>query len=242
MRLTIRRPVTAAALVVVAIASRSEAVTLSPVQDTDIVNGGGWENFVAGELEHISVNYSDATSVIALIEFDVSGIASSTIQNAKLRLFHDFNVSDGAFYDVHRVDSLWDELTMDYDQRPKIGDDVYSTLKVADSESGIWREWNVTLLVQEWIDGSFENYGMAIQRIPDSSPWPYFRSKDTDQPFGQPELVIRVPEPVAVELLLLGICCICSRHVSVSAVRRCLSNSSTKSRAQTIAASDATPS
>jgi hypothetical protein len=187
-------------------------LTLPAVQDADVATGGGWDSSPLGLSDWISENYSSADSVIAHIEFDVSSFASGTVTNATLRLFHDFNDNDGVSFDIYRVTSPWNEASVTYPTRPSLDAALYSTLAIADVNVEVWREWDVTSLVQEWVNGGSTNYGMAILRNPDEQPWPYFRSKDNNGSEGFPELVVTVvPEPASLAMLGMAAACLISR-------------------------------
>lgn len=187
--------------------------TLPAVQDADVAAGGGWDDGTLGLSEWISANYGDATSVIAHIEFDVSSFAPGTVTNATLRLFHDFNGNDGASFDIYRVTSPWNEASVTYNTRPSLDATLYSTLAIADDDVEVWREWDVTSLVQEWVNGGSTNNGLAILRNPDDSHWPYFRSKDYSGSEGFPELVVTVvPEPTSLAVVGMAAACLMSRR------------------------------
>jgi TGF-beta propeptide len=188
-----------ATLSVSTMCSGASALTLGAVQDADVATGGGWDNYTPGLEPWISINYSEATSVIAHIEFDVSSITPGTVMNATLRLFHDLNINNGVAFDVYRIISPWSEASVNYPTRPSLNATLYSTLAIADSNVAVWREWDLTSLVQEWVNGASTNYGLAILRNPDEQHWPYFRSKDYSVSQGLPELVVAlVPEPTSL--------------------------------------------
>lgn len=184
-------------------------VTLSATGDADAVSGttgGGtvYDDMNFGGRQWISENWEDATEVIAHIQFDVSGFAAGTVTSATLRLFQDFNGRDGITYDVFQVMDAWTEDTLTYNNRPTLDGTAAASLTTVGTASGIWHEWDVTALVQSWVDGGADNHGMAIMRDPNESPWPYFRSRNNDGG-NNPELVVNaVPEPASMAVLGLG--------------------------------------
>lgn len=183
-------------------------VTLSATADADAVAGvAGGDDYADnnfGNRPWISENWADSTEVIAHIQFDVSGFAAGTVTSATLRLFQDFNGRDGITYDVFQVMDAWSEATLTHDTRPTLSGTAAASLTTVGTASGIWHEWDVTALVQAWVDGAADNHGMAIMRDPNEQPWPYFRSRE-NLDGNNPELVVNaVPEPASMAALGLG--------------------------------------
>ncbi|MCB8933756.1 MAG: DNRLRE domain-containing protein [Chthonomonadaceae bacterium] len=191
-------------------------VTLGAIGDADAIAGGASGNDYSddnfGGRPWIAENWDGATDVIAHIQFDVSSFASGTVTGATLRLFQDFNGVSGITYNVFQVLDPWAEGTLTYATRPSLAATPSASLTTSSSATG-WKEWDVTSLVQSWVDGGATNYGMAIIRDPNTSPWPYFRSKENTSG-NNPELVVTaspVPEPATMGLAALAL---------VSAARR----------------------
>jgi len=104
----------------------------------------------------------NTTDCLSLVQFnEVAGIPSNaTIVSATLSLYC-FNYLDTAeFFDVHRIMQSWNSTTVTWNNCPAW--DPYSYDQVAISGSG-WKNWHVTDLVQDWIDGTRSNHGFLIK-------------------------------------------------------------------------------
>ncbi len=67
------------------------------------------------------------------------------------------------------------------------GTNAYAVTGVTDDNTPAWQSWDVTSLVQEWLDGSSPNKGFFLT----SPPGPFiFASKESPNPGERPELVI----------------------------------------------------
>ena len=182
----------------------ASAITFSATQDADAVTGGGMDNTNTGGSGWISENWSGATAIRSFIQFDVSSLSSGSVTNARLRLFHDFNSTNGVAYDVFRSTGSWSELVITGANQPSTAATLYASI-VTDGATAVWREWNVTTLVQGWVNGTFTNFGMVVDRNPNTGAWPYFRSRNNTGG-NTPELVVDVvPEPATALVLLAGL-------------------------------------
>lgn len=190
-------------LSIFALSAAMAQVTLGAVADADAV-GGPKADDNQGSRPWIMENWDTGVDITGHIQFDVSGFGAGTVTSATLRLFHDFNGQNGVTYNVHRVVDAWDEGTLTYNNRPDLAVATSASLTIADFSTGVWREFDVTALVQAWVDGAEANNGMALKRDPNSSPWCYFRSKE-NLDGNNPELVVNVvPEPASMAALGLG--------------------------------------
>jgi len=191
-------------LAVLGAALPASAIVFSATQDADAVLGTGFANSNFGNSGWISENYSGAASVVAYIQFDVSSLTPGSVTNAKLRLFQEFNSQNGPVYEIFKVNGSWVENTITGANQPGYGSTVYGSMAIT-SGTQVWREWDVTSLVQEWANGTSTNFGMAIKKNPDVAAWPYFRSR-TNTSGNTPELVVDVvPEPTTALFLLVGL-------------------------------------
>lgn len=182
----------------------ASAIVFSATQDADAVTGTGFDNSNFGGSSWICENYSGAVTVRGFIQFDLSTLASGSVSNARLRLFHDFNQTPGVAYDIFRSTAAWTEVGITGANQPATAATLYASI-TTDAATGLYREWNVTTLVQEWVNGTNTNFGMVVARNPNTSAWPYFRSRSNTSG-SNPELVVDVvPEPTTALILFAGL-------------------------------------
>jgi hypothetical protein len=126
------------------------------VYDNEDYSHGDWGNLLANELSTWDQRI--------LIEFtDLSALPSgATINSAKLGLYrYDAHPSgDPVTLDAHQITSSWAE-SVAYSTQPSYNSTIESSVTLSGTADG-WYEWDVTNLVQQWVDGSIPNYGVAI--------------------------------------------------------------------------------
>jgi hypothetical protein len=183
-------------------------IVLQPADGKDAQLASGSladENFSFSELV---INWGDNLRSIGLLEFDLTGIpAGLTINNATLSLFHSVNQNAGFTYSIFRVTSPWDEDTVTFNTAPSIDPTEVASLTINDSNTGVYRDWDITSLVAGWVNASYANYGLWIEETPikgDGSA--YFNSSEQDLSTA-PRLTINaaVPVPAAVWLFASGL-------------------------------------
>ena len=154
--------VTAGLILTVSNMARSNTTFIQPgstnVKDTFIWDD---EDFSHGDWGELRANDTSTWDQRILIEFtDLSALSSAaTINSAKLGLYRYYAKNDNPLtLDAYQSTSSWAE-NVTYSTQPSYNATAESFVTVtADG----WYEWDVTNLVQQWIDGSATNYGVAI--------------------------------------------------------------------------------
>ena len=121
------------------------------------------ENFSHADWGELLANDTSSFDQRILIEFtDLSAIPSgATINSAKLGLYrYDAYDSNPIILDAYQVTSPWVE-SVTYSTQPTYNSTSESSVTLSGVDPG-WYEWDITNLVQQWIDGSVPNYGIAI--------------------------------------------------------------------------------
>ena len=97
------------------------------------------------------------------IQFDLSEIARRAhIVSAEMGLYQMYAPASSVIYEVHMVESTWNEPTMEWNTQPTSNPSVVSTVRVP-TEKNVWVSWNVTSALQAWVNGESPNYGFMIQ-------------------------------------------------------------------------------
>ena len=121
------------------------------------------ENFSHGDWGELRANDTSTWRQRILIEFtDLSELSSAAmINSAKLGLYrYDAYNSNSLTLDAYQITSSWAESAT-YSTQPSYNSTAESSVTVSGT-SPTWYEWDITNLVQQWIDGSATNYGVAI--------------------------------------------------------------------------------
>ena len=125
------------------------------------------------------------------IQFNLSSIpANSTIGKATLRLYVDAVARPGNF-DVFEINSAWAENTLIYNNAPPLGSSAtggHST-SITSSSLNQFVLIDITPLVQQWIDGTTPNNGIALSLTGSGGTFS-FDSKESNFTSHQPELEI----------------------------------------------------
>ncbi len=154
--------VTAGLILTASNIARSNTTFIQPgptnVKDTFI-----WDiqDFSHGDWGELRASETSTYDQRILIEFtDLSALSSAaTINSAKLGLYrYDAINDDPLTLDAYQITSSWVE-NVTYSTQPSYNSTIESSVTV--TADGRY-EWNVTNLVQQWIDGSATNYGVAI--------------------------------------------------------------------------------
>lgn len=180
-------------------------VTLKPTADTDIDKDSPSMNFGAEPDLYLSKGYE----AHPLLRFDLSGIkAGSKVNSATLRLYFGaltVNASSAAkttvnlTLNVQAVTKSWIESEATWKKRTAgnnwttQGGDYRSTATTTyalpkNSTPGVWLEFTVTPLVQEWVDGVTTNNGLILVLPTTSTEELIFDSREAAS--NAPELVV----------------------------------------------------
>ncbi|MBT8144693.1 MAG: DNRLRE domain-containing protein, partial [Gammaproteobacteria bacterium] len=154
----------------------------------------------------------------ALYEFDLSGLAPSAMVTSALLDIHQSSadmVTVPADLDVHRVTTAWVEGTGDnsgltppdgvtWDTSDgttawnSAGGDYDSTVidtTIVNSTSNAWHRWNVTSLVQGWVDGTHPNFGFLLRASSGNLEKLYLDTGEDTDPAVHPKLTINYSCP-----------------------------------------------
>jgi len=187
-----------------ALSSVTMADTVTPSQ---VGNLGNNSNLASDGF--LTVNWSDATPNIGLIQFDLSAYAGDNVSSATLNLFQRWNSAPGAVFGLYANTSAWTSaISGNVSDGPSFAATPVAQFTIGDWNQGVWRSADVTAIVNDWTHGVLPNYGLTLERIDSTNPLVYFSSglANTDAPTLS--LTASVPEPENIALLLAGVACL----------------------------------
>jgi len=116
-------------------------------------------------------NLSVSIILRAHLQFDVSILPTdAVIVNADLKLYQYQTIGTESFViGLHQVTESWEENMITWNNQPDYLPSPESTITVTIGAL-TWLSWDITTLLQGWLDGSIANYGVVL--------------KDTDEPLG----------------------------------------------------------
>lgn len=139
-----------------------------------------------------------------LVEFDISTFLASTavISSADLSLYFPTGIyaENSADLSIHRVDEAWDEATVNWANQPGFNTTPEDTVTIGDSSAPGWYSFDITDLVQGWLDGDHPNYGVIIdfiEAIGSTDAKTFYSSDYTIDETLRPKLVIKYEEGAA---------------------------------------------
>jgi hypothetical protein len=160
------------------------------VADTCVLQGYPSDN--VGGVSDMWVGYDDYLApdgriVRSLVQFDLSIIPSNvSINQATLNLFlyssWDFPGRTRTIT-TYRIGSTWSEMSVNWYSQPSILE-AYGSSGVTHGQWQ-WYSFDVTALVQGWINGTFPNYGLALRGPEHSgsdSSWKAFYTREGSYP------------------------------------------------------------
>lgn len=176
------------------------AASLPPSQVANIAVN----NYSVGDF--LTLNWSSGEQNIGLLQFDLSAYAGKTVGNATLNLYHQYNGTPGAEFDLFQNTSGWSSTISTWSSAPNYNSSSAVALNIADGQAGIWRSVDVTSAINAWTSGSQANYGWTFKRVDQSSPIAYFSATTNIYGGFAPTLSITaVPEPETYAMLLAGL-------------------------------------
>ena len=121
------------------------------------------------------------------------GSASQPILSCRFRLyFYSRGGTDSTFGAiVRRITSNWNQNTVTWNTQPTYDTSVSYGQKIGSEVTTGWHEWDITTLVNRWINGTFPNYGFALVHTGNisSNDWWYGYSTRYPVPSLRPQVI-----------------------------------------------------
>ncbi|MHB1344414.1 MAG: DNRLRE domain-containing protein [Thermoleophilia bacterium] len=138
--------------------------------------------------------YTDYGTRRTYIKFDLSGLSGVYADNVTGAWVRIEKYGGGGTPQVagYRVTQSWSSSTINWNNKPGYSTASADHSDYAYNDSGSWwRMNNLTVLVRNWLRGTYSNYGLCIKdHYEDGSRWTHFYSSDASSPH-KPELHIQ---------------------------------------------------
>jgi hypothetical protein len=115
-----------------------------------------------GNLTYFSIGRNGNSTYYGYLMFDISNITSIQINSAEIYLYQNLGLVNVPVVTVQRVTSAWNEYNVTWNTKPT--NDAYIWDKKAVQQG--WYYWNITGLVQGWVNGTYTNYGVFLNISP----------------------------------------------------------------------------
>lgn len=158
--------------VLFAAVASAETIVLLPDADTWIWPGQG----PFGSSQQLRTNNIGSFDQRIVIGFDLTSIPPEAVINQATMSIYRYDGSAGSALEceLFRVTEPWDEYTL-VDMIAYESSGSYDQIVV--TENG-WYEFDLTDLVQEWVQGTFPNYGAVFFGTGGAGLYQYFHSRE----------------------------------------------------------------
>ena len=166
-------------------------------EDAEIWDQAPNNNYSAADETWVSSAVSDTTR--SLLRFNLGAIpAGARIMRADLSLERESGSGADQPVSAHRIVNPWSEASVTWNQRESgtnwdtAGAD-FDNMAITTTPVGPVNQryaWNITSLVQGWVDGSYPNYGVALVAAIAGMPGERFYTSDEIDETRRPRLMI----------------------------------------------------
>jgi hypothetical protein len=179
-----------ALLFVASVCAPMQGQQAPPSADTFTYNATPKTNY--GQWPQLAVTQSST----AFLQFNLAGLpANATVSKATLRLYVDAVTGTGSF-DVFEINTPWSEAALTFTNAPTPGTSATGSKPTAISKANLnqFVLVDVTSLVQQWLNGTVANNGIALSLTTPSGGFS-FDSKEGELTSHEPELEITLADP-----------------------------------------------
>ena len=175
----------AGAVFMPAVAS-ADTVTLSPTDDAHVWGINPNANYGIDHYLANGANPGLAGLIFTLLKFDLSAYSGATINSANLRLYVDGSTGGWPpnFTFISLNDADWLENSVTWNNLPG----MIQTAEISPPTVYGWWVTDVTSQVQDFVDGTYNNYGFQLWRVEAFCTVFTICSKENSS--NQPELVL----------------------------------------------------
>ncbi len=159
---------------------------IAPSDDSMVNSGSAGTNY--GASATVTLVSGKATG---LVRFDLSslpaGYTSGNVAKATLKLYVGSVTTAGSF-NVDYITSSWNESTVTYSTQPSLGATIAGSVPISLTQKNQYIQVDVTAAVGAWLDGTQQNYGLAL--VANAPLYAAFNSKESTTTSHAPELDI----------------------------------------------------
>jgi len=154
-----------------------------------------------GNREYICIgNFPGPLMARGYLQLDLSSLpADAVILSADLKLYQYFTFGTQDFIiGIHRITDNWDENTITWNNQPDYHPMSESTSFITVAEI-TWLSWDITSLLQGWLDGNITNYGVVLKDSDEALGDTYimcYSSDYPDDPTLRPKVEITYLTPI----------------------------------------------
>ncbi len=135
--------------------------TLNPSQDSYVDKDEDEDNYGNSQYLFVDKSGGGVGDQRTLIQFDFSAIpAGSTITSATLYLTPK-DITGSLTVSAYQVTEGWGENTVDWEDQPVYENGPASSFNAWEGQTGD-HEWDITSLVQAWVEGTASNHGVLL--------------------------------------------------------------------------------
>jgi hypothetical protein len=171
----------------------AETITLNPVADSYVLSASPATN--RGNASFLSSFHNDfGDRAVPFLKFDLSSIPkNSSINDATFQLFVNAAAGpDPISLNILRVTEDWEENTIKWNNKPSA---ATASATAAITYMHVYQSWDITGLVQGWVNETYPNYGFLIYY--EGRPVSYSRTFDSREGATKPRLIVDFTPPVA---------------------------------------------
>ncbi|HNQ77111.1 MAG TPA: DNRLRE domain-containing protein [Acidobacteriota bacterium] len=172
--------------------------------DSYVNQGSAGTNYGSGATMSVQSRLSQAQRT--LVMFDLSAIPeNSVINSATLELYASSAPTTGLTLNVHKITGSWTEAGVTWTNQPSFTSTANASITGGTSTG--WKIWNIASLVQDWVDGTSDNYGLIVKGSVenDKTALTYiFASKENGTSGNRPILRINYTPPTTMNCDYVG--------------------------------------
>jgi len=164
----------------------ADTVTLNPTDDSYVWGANPDVNYGNGDFLSNGANPGLNGLIYTLLKFDLSAYSGVSINNADLRLYVDGSSGGWPpnFIFISINDADWSDTDVTWNNCPG----RLETTEISPPTSYNWWVTDVTSMVQDFVDGTYDNYGFQLWRV--ESFFTIFAINSSENSSNQPELVL----------------------------------------------------